>query len=211
MSKFGLSASEEKIFRKLSSPQKIQDYLDKIPINFEPNGDTCRSPREMLKQNKAHCIEGALFAAAVFMYHGKPPLLLDLKATDDDFDHVVAPFRVNGLWGAVSKVNHAVLRWREPVYKTFRELAMSYFHEYFLHSGKKTLRSFSKPFSLKKYGTKWITAKDNVWYIPEDLDKSAHDRIVPRNLKMRKADRIEIEAGKILEYKPPKGLKENRI
>ncbi len=202
MAKFNLTSSEEKIFKKLNTPQKIQNFLDKIPINFEPSGDTCRSPREMLKHNTAHCMEAALFAAAVLLYHGSKPLLLDLRATKEDFDHVVALYRQNGFWGAISKSNHAVLRFREPVYKTTRELAMSYFHEYFLDNGKKTLRSFSKPFNLTKYDPDWITAKDDVWKIPNELDDSRHVDILSKVLikKLRKADGIEIRAGKLVEW-----------
>jgi hypothetical protein len=125
---------ELKIFKKLDNPKKIQDFLEKIPVNFRK---TLRSPMMVLRKNNAHCLEGALLAASVLAFHGEKPLLLDLRANDRDFDHVVALFKRNNCWGAISKTNHAVLRYREPVYKNIRELAMSYFHEYFDDNGKK--------------------------------------------------------------------------
>lgn len=198
-----LSKRERALFRRLSTPAKIQDFLNAIPINFEENGDTCRSPRRMLESKKAHCQEGALFAAAVLWYHGRQPLLLDLKASKNDYDHVVALFKERGRWGAVSKTNHAALRYREPVYRSVRELALSYFHEYFNDKGNKTLRSFSRPFSLAKYGTDWITSEEDIWDIGADLDDSPHAPIVPASQvrQLRRADPLEIKAGKLTDYK----------
>ncbi|MEK7065905.1 MAG: hypothetical protein AAB938_00970, partial [Patescibacteria group bacterium] len=161
---FGLSEKEWGTLKRLSTPHKIQDFLDTLPINFEKSGDTCLSPRAVLREKKAHCIEGALLAATALWIAGKRPLLLDFKTTPEDEDHVVALFKENGYWGALSKTNHAVLRFRDPIYRTVRELALSYFHEYFMvETGKKTLKSFSRPFSLKRFGTKWITSEKNLW------------------------------------------------
>jgi hypothetical protein len=201
--RFNLTGAERAVFDRLSTPAKIQDYLNALPINFEPNGDTCRSPHEVLQTQRAHCLEGALFAAAVLWYHGQAPLLLDLKAAAHDYDHVVTLFKQHGRWGAISKTNHAVLRYREPVYATVRELALSYFHEYFDHSGKKTLRSFSKPFSLKRFGTSWITDSDDLWEIGAALDDAPHVSIASASQfkTLRRADPLEIEAGKLTEYK----------
>src|ERR1700733_9427348 len=131
----------EKTLKKLSTPAKIQDFLNSLPFNFEKKGETCRSPKASIEADTAHCFEGALIAAAALSLRGQKPLLLDLKASGKDMDHVVALFKRDGKWGAISKTNHAVLRYREPVYASVRELAMSYFHEYFLPSGVKTLRS----------------------------------------------------------------------
>ena len=188
------------VFKKLNSPSKIQDFINKIPINFEPEGETCHSPLMVLKNKKAHCMEGAVLAAACFWYHGKPPLLLDLKTIKDD-DHVVALFKENGRWGAVSKTNHAVLRYRDPVFKTIRELALSYFSEYFLDSGIKTLRSYSAPFSLLQYDDDWLVSEKDIWRIPEELDSSRHFKIFSAGTRLRPADSVEIEAGKITEWK----------
>jgi hypothetical protein len=200
---FGFEAKELKILQRLNTPQKIQDYLNTIPINFERGGETCMFPRRVLKENKAHCLEGAMLASAVLWLHGERPLLLDLKTTNKDFDHVVALFRRNDRWGALSKTNHAVLRYRDPVHRTVGELAMSYFNEYFLDNGKKTLRSYSKPFDLSKFRNRnWTTAEKDLWYISEALDNSPHIQILgPSGARiLRRADPIEIHTGKITEW-----------
>lgn len=199
-----LTPSELKIFKKLTTPIKIQDFLDKMPMNWEKRGDTCLSPRRALKLRKMHCIEGALVAAAALWLNGDKPLLLDLKARADD-DHVVALYRRNGYWGAISKTNHAVLRFRDPVYKTIRELVLSYFHEYFRNSdGRKMLTSYSaKPFDLRRLGAGWITAEKNLYSVAEAIDRAPHQRIYPpKNRKfIRSADKMERRAGRIIEWK----------
>ena len=203
-SSLGFNKEEFEILKKLNTPVKIQDFLDKLPINFEEKGDTCMSPRLVLRNKKAHCIEGAFLAAAALMIKGEKPLLLDLKSADHDFDHVVALFKRNGNWGAISKTNHAVLRYREPVYKTMRELAMSYFHEYFTDDGKKTKRSFSEPFDLRQFNNHgWLTSEKNLWYISKSLDDSPHIPILTKSTLagLRKADKVEIEAGKIVQFR----------
>ncbi len=199
----GLDKDEWQKLKKLSNPKKIQDFLNSLPFNFERGGETHRSVRKTLKKSRAHCFEGALIASAAFWMQGRKPLLLDLKTVRPDFDHVVALFKENGYWGAVSKTNHAVLRYREPVYKSIRELAMSYFHEYYLPNGLKTLRGFSKPFDLSRFGTYWLTTKDNLADIAHKLDKSPHTGILSaKQIKsLRKMDKIEIKAGNIVEYK----------
>ena len=161
------------------------------------------SVRRMLQNNKAHCFEGAMLAAAVLWYHGEKPLLLDLKCDGYDTDHVVALFKKNNHWGAISKTNHSVLRYREPIYKTIRELSMSYFHEYFTEKGKKTLRSYSKPFNLTKFKKDWIISERDLWDISEALDNSKHFPFMTKIMRksLRKADKVEILAGNITEYK----------
>ncbi|MBU3912892.1 MAG: hypothetical protein KKB21_05235 [Nanoarchaeota archaeon] len=201
---YNLTRKELKILRKLNTPKKIQDFLNKLEINFEPDGDTCISPRAVLKTGKCHCIEGAMLAALAFKLQGKKALVVDLTATQSDFDHVVAVFRENGKWGAVSKTNHAVLRYREPVYRDIRELVMSFFHEYFTDSGKKTLRSYSMPIDLiEKFGVEWITKEENLWEIPEYLASCRHYKVLNKKQikNLRRADKIEIEAGKLVEFK----------
>lgn len=197
---------ERKIFEKYNTPIKIQNFLDTLKANFELKGETCSSPRFTLKRGSAHCIEAAFLAAAMLKYHSHPPLLLDLKASRHDFDHVVVLFKVRGLWGAISKSNHVVLRFRDPVYKTVRELAMSYFHEYTDDLGRKTLRSFSKPFNLNQFDDAWITADFDLWDIAEHLNKTKHYPVASLlTLKnLRKADKMEILAGKITEWKKPR-------
>lgn len=193
---------ELQILAKLDTPQKIQDYINTLPINFEKQGETCLSPREVLCRKTAHCAEGAMFAAVALWFHGQKPLLLDIKTSRDDYEHVVALFKRHGHWGAISKTNHAVLRYREPVYKTIRELALSYFHEYFKDNGTKTMRSYSAPFDLSTIKDQsWIIDEKDVWDVIFELNKSRHFNILSKvQIKgLRKADRIEIEAGKLKE------------
>ncbi len=200
---FELTKQELKILKKLNTEKKIQDFLNKLRINFEPEGDTCLSPRRVLRERRAHCIEGALFACLCFKLAGEKAWLVDLKTTRDDFEHVLCVFKKHGKWGAVAKTNHAVLRYREPVYNSIRELVMSLFHEYFTDKGKKTLRSYSVPIDIfKNQGTGWITSEDNLWEIHDYLDKVEHFKILTRKqiAGLRKADKVEIQAGKIVEW-----------
>jgi len=199
-----LTKEEKEILRKMNTPQKIQDFLNKLKINFEEKGETCLSPRRVLRERKAHCIEGAFLAYLCFKINGKGSWIVDLKTTKYDFEHVICAFKKDGKFGAVSKTNHSVLRYREPVYNSIRELVMSYFHEYFDNKGRKTLRSFSIPVDLfSQFGYDWITREDNLWEMHEGLDKIKHFPILTRKQirNLRKADKIEIEAGKIVEWK----------
>jgi len=184
---------EFKVFKKYNTPQKIQDFINTIPINFEIEGETYYSPLYTLKNNSAHCMEGALLAAAILWYHGHKPYLLDLKTSNDDTDHVVALFKVGKYWGAISKTNHNVLRYRDPIYKNLRELVMSYFNEYFSDNRKKSLREYSKPFSLLKYPDTWVISPDSAYNIVLDLDSSPHIPIIPKNIikNLRPVDKLE--------------------
>ncbi len=198
------------MLRRLSSPIKIQDYLDSLPINHEKQGETYMSVRRVLREQKAHCLEGAFVACAALALLGERPLLLDLKTVRGaserlvDADHVVALYKRNGHWGAISKTNHATLRFRDPIYKTVRELATSYFHEYFLNSnGKKTLRWYSRPLSLARFGASWLTSEDDLDVIAEELDAIKHYELFPpENLPyLRTADEMERKAGALIEWK----------
>lgn len=203
MKKMQFTKKEKNLLKKLNTPAKVQDFLNGLRFNFERGGETLKSPLFTLRHESAHCLEGALLGAYVLSLHGFTPYLMHLKATAGDYDHVVAPFKVRGFWGALSKTNHAVLRYREPVYKNIRELAMSYFHEYFLDNGQKTLRQYSAPLNLNRFGQSWATAEGDLWAIDKALDKIKHFSILPRTAtkNLRKADKIEIQAGKITEYK----------
>ena len=141
----GFGRDELAILGRLKTPEKIQSFLDsEIGYNKELQGATCRSPRRVLRDRLAHCMEGALFGAAALRVLGHPPLLLDLEAVRDD-DHVLAIFRPRGHWGAVAKSNYSGLRYREPVYRSLRELAMSYFEHYYNLRREKTLRTLFAP------------------------------------------------------------------
>ncbi len=198
-----LTPAESKILRKLSSPHKIQDFIDMLPVNLEPDGATCMSPRRVLKTRRAHCFEGALLAAAACAYHGGRPLLLDFQAAYDDEDHVVALFQENGHWGAISKTNHPGLRYRDPIYRSMRDLAASYFHEYYLWDGRKSLRFYSRPFDLTRYAPgQWVTATEELDWLGTQLDRSPHAPLVPKgNLrKLRRASAFEIRASSVVEW-----------
>ncbi|MDO8598859.1 MAG: hypothetical protein Q7S02_02015, partial [bacterium] len=158
---FGFSRDEVRVFKGLHRPWKIQDFVEELPMNWT---DAYLSPRRVLEERRASCMDGALLAAAALWINGERPLLLDLRTVQRDDDHVVALFQWRGRWGAISKTNHAVLRYRDPIYRTVRELACSYFHEYFLDDGAKTLREYSRPFSLARFGHDWMTtSKDLRW------------------------------------------------
>ena len=149
-------------------------------------------------------MEGALFAAAVLTYHGGKPLLMDLQTADPDDDHVVALFRDGNLWGAISKTNHAILRYRDAIYRSPRELALSYFHEYFLEeNGKKTLRTYSAPFDISKHAPeKWVTAEEDLDWLAGELDWSRHFPLVSKKsvAKLRPASKVERRAIALTEW-----------
>ncbi len=177
------NAAERAVYRRLTTPEKIQRFLDDLPYNKERGGVTCYSPRRVIEKNTAHCMEGALFAAAALRVQGDPPLLLDLEAVRDD-DHVLAVFRRRGCWGALAKSNYAGLRFREPVYRTLRELAMSYFEHYFNLKGEKTLRRYSRPVNLRRFDKiGWMTSADDVWPIPEYLVDVYHTRLLTPDME----------------------------
>src|SRR5688500_11583170 len=174
----GLTKAEFAVLRRLDTPSKIQDFVFRLGQNFEERGETCRTVREVLRHREAHCIEGAMLAACAFWVHGEPPLLLDMRAVRD-FDHVVAVYRRKGRWGAISKTNGIGLRSRDPVYRTLRELAMSYFHEYTNRSDHKTLREYSLPYDLRRVDPGvWVSGEKNAWEVAERLDELRHFKLV---------------------------------
>lgn len=198
---------------RLDTPQKIQTFLDKLPANFEIDGDTVLSPRRMLRDRVAHCAEGALFAAAALMFHGERAWLMDIRALPSDQDHVITLFKQHGLWGAISKTNHAILRWRDPIYRSARELAMSFAHEYCLPGGKKSMLAFSRPFSLTRYAPKrWVIADENLHWLMDDLDDSSHVLLAPKHVmrKRRPASKFEMRAQEPTEWPDPRKRKARR-
>jgi hypothetical protein len=204
---FNLTEKEESIFKKFKSPADIQDFVNALEVNFDFKKETCMSPRLVLKTGKAHCIEGAFFAAVALRYLGFKPLVVDMKGTEDDCDHVITVFEANGKWGAISKTNHAVLRYREPIYRDIRELILSYFHEYSDSKGNKTLREYSMPVDLSLFdNTDWVTSEDDLWHIHDYLDRVKHFKILTAEQEgnLRKQDKIEIELDDFVEYKVPK-------
>jgi len=203
-----LSPAEHRVFARLRTPQIVQTFIDRLPPNYELDGDTTMSPRRVLKASTAHCSEAAILAVAAFIYHGKPAWLMDIQALPSDQDHVVTLFQERGLWGAISKTNHAVLRWRDPIYVSAREVAMSYAHEYCLPGGKKSMLAFSRPFSLTRYAPqRWVTATDELDWLLEALDESPHLPVAPRHAlrKRRRMSRVELKSQDVTEWPvPPK-------
>ena len=204
----GLAAKEFSALKSLDTPQKIQAYLNAIPINHELDGETILSVRAVLRQRRAHCIEGAFLAACALWIHGDPPLLVHLDCDPSDYPHVIAVFRRKGCWGAISKTNGAPLRYRDPVYRTLRELAMSYFHEYFNKKYQKTLRSYSATFDLRKVDPAlWVTSENACEEIHDRLVKARHYALIStaQERLLAQRDMFERKASKLVQYpKPPK-------
>lgn len=210
----GLSETELRILEPLNTPGKIQDFINTLKRNFELQGDTCLSPRSVLRTGQAHCVEGALLAAVALRLHGRRALVVEMVATADDDSHMLAVFKDRGYWGTITQTNHAVLRYREPVYRNIRELVMSFFHEYFLNeNGKKTLRSYTKPLDLSIFDKRgWVTAEEDIGYVPEYIEELHHYELLEswqiRNL--RPAEAVEIQAGSILVEPEPLRRKATR-
>jgi hypothetical protein len=172
--------TELRKLRSLKTPLGVQRALDKMPYHL---ANTAWSPRRVLAENSAHCYEGALFAAAALRANGYPSLLFDLEA-EHDTDHVIAIYRQNGHWGAVAKSNFTGCRGRDPVYRTLRELALSYFHLYFNLRRERTLRRFSVPFDLKYFDSQyWMTTEKPVWFVAEHLFTIRHFPILAKGLE----------------------------
>jgi hypothetical protein len=198
---FGLTSQELTVVKRLSSPEKVQYFLDyDVGYNKEADGETSRSPRRVLRDRVAHCAEGAFFAAAALRVHSHEPLIVDLEAVRDD-DHLLAVFKEHGRWGAIAKSNYAGLRFREPVYRTIRELVMSYYEHYYNPAGEKTLRAYStRPVNLKRFDRmNWMTAEEDLWEICEYFCVVPHSRVMPPQAerKRRRMDRRLYEAGMV--------------
>ena len=201
-----LMPAERRLFERLDTPQKIQIFIEKMPPNYELKGETCMSPRRMMQAGVCHCAEGAMFAAAVLIYHGIPTWLMDIQALPSDQDHIVTLFTQRGLWGAISKTNHAVLRWRDPIYRSTRELAMSYAHEYCLNGGKKSMQAFSKPYSLERIAPKrWVIAPEELDWLMVKVDESPHVPLAPKHAlqRRRRMARVELKSQDVTEWPVP--------
>ena len=206
----GLTQAEFAVLARLDSPAKIQAFLFELGQNFELEGDTCRPVRAVLRTRTAHCIEGAMLAACALWIHGERPLLMDMRAVRD-YDHVVELYRRHGRWGALSKTNGVFLRSRDPVYRSLRELAMSYFHEYANKRNHKTLREYSVPYDLRRLDPSlWVAAEKNAWGVAEALDELRHYRLMDgRHLKaVSRRDPFERHAGSLLQHRRPRALVE---
>jgi hypothetical protein len=180
--------------RSLKNPHGIQHYLDEMPYHL---ADTAWSPRRVLHEETSHCLEGAIFAAAALRANGYPPLIWDLEA-EWDTDHVVAIFRTHGHWGAIAKSNYTGCRYREPVYRSLRELAMSYFEGYFNLRRERSLRAFSRPINLRRFDNlHWMTSDKPLWYIVEYLLDVPHTPLLKpgMNRRLHRLDDRSFRAG----------------
>lgn len=194
--RFGLTPREWRAFRALRTPVGVQRALDAMPYHHT---DTSWSPRHVLRTRTAHCLEGAIFAAAALRVLGFPPLLLDMEA-EQDTDHVVAIFKLRGHWGAIAKSNYSGLRYREPVYRTLRELVMSYFDDYWNLRGERTMRRYSRPVNLGRFDRAhpdWMTTEGDIWFIAEHLCDIPHTPLFPPAVARRltRTDRRSFAAG----------------
>jgi len=194
LSPFGLQPKALRTLRALNTPIKIQRFLDALPYQY---ADTAWSPARALRERKGNCLEGALLAAAALRLNGHPPLLMDLEAIRDD-DHVIALYRERGLWGSVAKSNFAGLRFRAPIYRTPRELALSYFENYYNLRGERTLRSYSVPVNLTRLDSQhWMTSEQDVWCVTDLLIAARHYPLIPAKVArtLPRLDRRSFQAG----------------
>lgn len=176
---FGFTPAELRKLRSLKTPYGIQRYLDDMPYHL---GDTAWSPRRVLRENTAHCFEGAIFAAAALRALGYPPLVIDFEA-EHDTDHVLAVYQVKGHWGTIAKSNYTNCRYREPVYRSLRELAMSYFQIYFNMRRERSMRTFSRPVNLKRFDNRqWMTTEKPIWFIVYYLLEIPHTKLLTRSM-----------------------------
>lgn len=165
------TSAEMRLLRRLNTPAKIQKFLNDLPYHL---ADTVFSPRKVMRERTAHCFEGALFAATALRVNGYEPLILDLEA-ENDTDHVLAIYRKHGAWGSIAMSNYPGCRGREPIYRNCRELALSYFNDYFNLRRELTLRRFSKPVNLRRFDRSgWMTSEKDLWYIEEYLFDVQH-------------------------------------
>ncbi len=191
---FGFTPEYVRELRGLKTPAKIQKFVDGLTYQY---ANTAWSPQKVLRERKGHCLEGALLAAAALRVNGYPPLVMDLEAVHDD-DHVVALYRERGLWGSIAKSNFAGLRFRAPIYRTLRELALSYFEHYYNLRGERTLRAYSRAVNLTRLdGEGWMTSEEDVWCVPELLIEAKHYPLFPHRVAraLPRLDRRSFEAG----------------
>lgn len=193
MESYCLSKRESRIFKSLNEPGKIQDFIDELDYNY---GEGSRSPRVVLRTGKANCFEAAVFAAATRRLNGYEPLIIDLRAKRDE-DHDLALYKRDNRWGAVGKSKFVGLRYREPIYRTLRELALSYFEFYYNYAHQKTLREYSLPLNLKIFDNlNWMTTEEDIEFIADRLNKIRHFEILPKGMeKLRTVDGLMFPRG----------------
>lgn len=198
----GLPRSVAGTLAGLGTPQRIQDYINAIAWNHESDGPTAHGVIEVLERRRAHCIEGAFVAACALWLAGEPPLLMDLGAARGDVDHVVVLFRRQGHWGAISKSNTPCLRYREPIHRSLRELAISFFPQY-IKLRRKTLRTYSVPVDLRRYDpAEWVTHRGFCRRMVDRLTAARHFSLLPPGAErmLRPIDEIEARGNLLKDY-----------
>jgi hypothetical protein len=190
-----LTTKETRLINRLTSPVKIQAFLDSIEYSEE---ERYRSPLTVVRDRKAHCFDGAVFAAAMLRRIGYPPLITDIIPNENDDDHLLALFKVRGSWGAVAKSNYSGLRYREPIHRTLRELILTYFEDFFNSAGEKTMRAYTRPLDLRAFDhLAWSTNDASLDAIAEKLDEIRKFRPITQSMirGLSFADRRSVEAG----------------
>jgi hypothetical protein len=198
----GLSRAMATRLVGLRSPERIQDFVTGLRWNHQSDGPTALSVVEVLRQGHAHCIEGAFVAACALWLNGSRPLLIDLGAARGDVDHVMAIFRRGRYWGAISKSNSPFLRYRDPIYRSLRELAVSFFPQY-VKRRRKTLRTYSVPIDLRRHDPAlWVTRDGFCHEMVDILTGARHFHILPpgRQPSLRPIDDIEARANTLRDY-----------
>ncbi len=182
MTSHGFTPKELRKLRSLKDPHGIQKFLDAMPYHL---ADTAWSPRVVLRENTSHCFEGAMLAAAALRANGYPPLVIDFEA-ERDTDHVLAIYKTRGHWGAVAKSNYTGCRYREPVYRTLRELALSYFEVYFNLAKERSLRTFSRPVNMARFDhLNWMTTDKPLWFVADYLFTISHTPLLRPGMSKR--------------------------
>ncbi len=172
--------SERRTLDRLTTPAAIQDFLNGVKYSAE---EIYRCPLRVLRERTGHCFDGAVFAAAALQNVGYPPLLLELIPNKRDDDHLLAVFRQEGCWGAIAQSNYTGLRYREPVYRSLRELVMSYFEQFYNIDREKTLRGYTEPINLRAFDSReWITRDAAMRHIAGGLDRATHRRVLTRKM-----------------------------
>jgi hypothetical protein len=205
-----LTRAEFAILKRLDTPQKIQLFINAIPANHEIGGETLLSVRQVLRQRRAHCIEGAFVAACALWIHGDPPFVMHIDCDPSDYPHVIALFRRGAGWGAISKHNGPQLRYRDPVYRSLRELTMSYFHEYFDRRGRKTLRSYSRAFDMRDIDPDlWVTRETACTQAHDRLARLRHYAVISKRQEgmLSRRDSFERKASRVVEHAKPVAMK----
>ena len=184
------TAGEWKLIQTHRTPEQVQRYLRSIPYNREREGTTCFSFRRVLAENRAHCLEGALVAAVILEQHGYPPTLVSIES-QDKLDHVLLLFKRNGRWGSVARSRDIGLHGRKPVFRTVRDLVMSYFDMYIDKTGRITGYGVASLYELGDYD--WRLSERNVRKVEHHLQEIPHIAIRASDARYEKCRRRYLE------------------